>query len=270
MTVGGLILVETSLAGNLGAAMRVAANFGVRRIELVRPSVEADDPEVRRWACGAEDRIECRLWSSFGEAATHYHTLAASASGRGRQNLPVLAPTDAMTVLVDRGLDGVALVFGNETRGLCREDLDRCDLVIRIPTEAGFPVLNLAQAVAILVSTVHFDSSVTGTTAPEPASQDEVEGLMSHLRESLLTVGFLDPLSPQRILRQLRRLFGRAGITASEVKILRGICRQMEWAAGARPGRFKGGERETEGQPRKGEREKGGKGEREKGRKGEL
>ena len=37
MTVGGLILVETSLAGNLGAAMRVAANFGVRRIELVRP-----------------------------------------------------------------------------------------------------------------------------------------------------------------------------------------------------------------------------------------
>ena len=32
-----------------------------------------------------------------------------------------------------------------------------------------------------------------------------------------------------------------------EVKILRGICRQMEWAAGARPGRFAQGESEEEG-----------------------
>ena len=263
MTVGGLILVETSLAGNLGAAIRVAANFGVSRIELVRPSVGADDPEVRRWACGAEDRIECRRWKSFHEAAAHYHTLAASASGRGRQNLPILAPTEATSVLVNRGLGGVALVFGNETRGLCVEDLDRCDLVIRIPTEAGFPVLNLAQAVAILVSTVRSESSTSGTTVPEPAYHEEVEGLMIHLKESLLTVGFLDPLSPQRILRQLRRLFGRAGITANEVKILRGICRQIEWAAGARPGRFAGGE--PEDQPSTGERVKGRKGEREKG-----
>lgn len=246
MSVGGLIFVEPSLAGNIGAALRVAANFGVKRIELVRPAVEADDPEVRRWACGAEDRIECRRWESFQEATTHYHTLAASASGRGRTNLPVLAPEDAMKDLVNRGLAGVALVFGNETRGLKREDLDRCDLVIRVPTDPDFPVLNLAQAVAILVSMVHGVEAVSKSSAPEPAPQELVDGLMSHLNESLHTIGFLDPQSPQRILRQLRRLFGRAGITANEVKILRGICRQMEWAAGARPGRFTGGEPEDQ------------------------
>jgi TrmH family RNA methyltransferase len=246
MAVGGLIFVEPSLAGNIGAALRVAANFGVKRVELVRPAVGADDPEVLRWACGAEDRIECRNWPSFKEAATHYHTLAASASGRGRKNLPVLAPEDAMKDLVKRGLDGVALVFGNETRGLKRGEIDRCDLVIRVPTEPDFPVLNLAQAVAILVSMVHGVEGESASSAPEPAAQDLVDGLMSHLNQSLLTIGFLDPESPQRILRQLRRLFGRAGITANEVKILRGICRQMEWAAGARPGRFTGGEPEEE------------------------
>jgi TrmH family RNA methyltransferase len=152
-----------------------------------------------------------------------------------------MEPAHATSALVERGLDGVALVFGSETRGLSREDIDRCDLVMRVPTVAGFPVLNLAQAVAILVSTI---SSADGpdTTGPEPAPQNEVDGLMRHLEESLFTIGFLDPQSPQRILRQLRRLFGRAGITTNEVKILRGICRQMEWAAGARPGRFSHGE----------------------------
>jgi TrmH family RNA methyltransferase len=246
MPLGGLILVEPSLAGNIGAAMRVAANFGVKRLELVRPAVSADDPEVRRWACGAENRLECRTSESLVRAAADYRTLAASASGRGRQNLPVLAPTEAAATLVARGLEDVALVFGNETRGLCREDIDRCDFVIRIPTDPEFPVLNLAQAVAIMVSAIRAAdfSSVIGTL--EPAPQDEVDGLMCHLEQSLLTIGFLDPQSPQRILRQLRRLFGRAGITANEVKILRGICRQMEWAAGARPGRFARGEPEEE------------------------
>jgi TrmH family RNA methyltransferase len=246
MSVGGLILVETSLAGNIGAALRVAANFGVKRIELVRPAVEASSPEVHRWACGAEDRIECRHWESFQDAATHYHTLAASASGRGRRNLPILTPPEAVKHLVDRGLSGVALVFGNESRGLNREDLDRCDLVIRVPTDPDFPVLNLAQAVAILVSMVHGVEKDSDSSAPEPAPQDLVDGLMNHLNESLLTIGFLDPQSPQRVLRQLRRLFGRAGVTANEVKILRGICRQMEWAARARPGRFSRSEPEDE------------------------
>jgi len=246
MPVGGLILVEPSLAGNIGAAMRVAANFGVKRLELVRPAVPVDDPDVRAWACGAEKRLECRSWESLTSAAGDYRTLVASASARGRQNLPVLTPTEAASSLVERGLDDVALVFGNETRGLCREDIDRCDLVIRIPTDPAFPVLNLAQAVAILVATIRAADQSSVSSTLEPAPQDEVDGLMGHLEQSLHVIGFLDPKSPRRILRQLRRLFGRAAITANEVKILRGICRQMEWAAGAKPARFSNVGEDTE------------------------
>ena len=247
MALGGLILVEPSLPGNLGAAMRVAANFGVRCMELVRPSVLPDDPDVLNWACGAERLVECRIFKHFNQAAKRYHTLAASASSRGRRNLPVVSPDEAGPLLFQRGIEGVALVFGNETRGLSRDDLDRCDLVVRIPTETEFPVLNLAQAVAILVSNFRAEIDNGDPTLPQPASQDAVEGLMGHLEQSLLTIGFLDPLSPKRILRQIRRLFGRAGITHSEVRILRGICRQMEWAAGAKPARFSTGEGDEEG-----------------------
>jgi tRNA/rRNA methyltransferase len=238
MSLAALILVETSLPGNLGAAMRVAANFGVRRLELVRPVPDPQDPEVLNWACGAQAHLDCRCWSTFAEAAAPYRTLAASASGRGRDNLPVLAPVDAIPQLVARGVEKSALVFGNESRGLSRHHIDRCDLVIRIPTEPGFPVLNLVQAIAVLTAEVRSAAALREATAPEPAPQDEVEALMDHLETSLSTIGFLDPQSPQRILRKLRRLFGRAGITDNEVQILRGMCRQMEWAARAQPGRF--------------------------------
>ena len=170
----------------------------------------------------------------------------ATASSRGRENQPVITPREAVEILGRRGKGGTALVFGNETRGLCREDLDRCDLVVRLPTNADFPVLNLTQAVAILLGYLSIEAEPGPPTAPEPAPQAHVAAMMDHLRTSLLAIGFLDPVNPDRILRKLRRLFGRAGITDNEATIVHGICRQMEWAAGTRADRDEGKKEEEE------------------------
>ena len=235
MPVASLILVEPSLAGNLGAAFRVAANFGVARVDLVRPSVGADDDEVRRWACGAQNHLEVRTWDHFDEAVADYRTIVATASARGRDNLPVLTPIEGAGHLARRGFEDAALIFGNETRGLRRSHLDRADLVIRIPTAATFPVLNLTQAIAILLGYLTLQIEPPEQSAPLPAAEGKVDGLMGHLEEALAEIGFADPKNPERIIRKLRRLFGRAGITENEVKIVRGICRQMQWAAHTDP-----------------------------------
>jgi len=235
MPIAALILVEPSQAGNLGAAMRVAANVGAPRLELVRPAVPPDDPEVVRWACGGHRRLEIAVHPSLGIAAAPYRTLVATASARGREHQPVVTPREAARTLEARGLETAALVFGNETSGLRRADIDRCDLVVRIPTTPDFPVLNITQATAILLSYLSLEAVPPPTPGLEPATEATVEGLMSHLQSSLLTIGFLDPANPARILRKLRRLIGRAGITDNEVAILHGMCRQMEWAARSSP-----------------------------------
>jgi tRNA/rRNA methyltransferase len=96
-------------------------------------------------------------------------------------------------------------------------------------------VLNLTQAIAILVGYLRLQSSPPPPSAPEPATEAAVDGLMGHLETALADIGFIEPDNPERILRKLRRLFGRAGITDNEVRILRGICRQMRWAARTDP-----------------------------------
>jgi len=234
MTVAALILVRPSLAGNLGAAIRVAANFGVRRIELVESGVDPADSEVAAWACGGGERLTVGRHASLEDAAKPFTTLIASASGRGRDNQPLVTPPEVVEYVSQRCAEGTALVFGNETRGLSRDDLDRCDLVVRVPTDPEFPVLNLTQTIAILVAYLSMELEPSPPTGPEPASQELVAGLMTHLESALASIGFLQEENPQRMLRKLRRLFGRAGITENEVAILRGICRQMMWAAGRR------------------------------------
>jgi len=223
------------MPGNLGAAMRVAANFGVPRLALVRCSIDPCSDEVRRWACGGDRRLEITHYANLKRAISGYRTLVATASARGRANQPVQSLTQAHPLIHDRGLTTTAVVFGCETSGLSRGDLDLCDLVVRIPTVPEFPVLNLTQSIAITLAQLCTAQQPSSTAVAPPASQEQVQQLMAHLRHALQAIGFLDEQNPQRNLRKLRRLFGRAGITENEVGILRGICRQVLWAARTGP-----------------------------------
>ncbi len=230
VNINRLVLIETSSPGNLGAALRVAANFGVANVALVRPKAVLEDPIIDQWACGARQHLDIEVFDDLNVAAAGSRTLVATASGRGRPEQPVVSPTEAIDVVARRGAQGTALVFGSETRGMAKEDLDRCDLAIRIPTNPAFPVLNLTQSIAILLSHFAIAQEPLETTSPKPAPHDTIEALMAHLHTTLADIGYLDPVNPDRILRKIRRVFGRAGLSENESIIFRGICRQMEWA----------------------------------------
>jgi TrmH family RNA methyltransferase len=225
-----LILIETSSPGNLGAALRVAANFTVATVALVRPRVALEDPIIDQWSCGAKDHVDLEVFDDLNAAAAGSRTLVATASGRGRPDQPVVSPSEAIKAVAQRGPEDAALVFGSETRGMNRDVLDRCDLAVRIPTNPSFPVLNLVQSIAILLSHFAIEQSPSDSNQPQPAPHATVEALMAHLHTTLADIGYLDPVNPDRILRKIRRVFGRAGITENEAIIFRGICRQIEWA----------------------------------------
>src|SRR5947199_347365 len=65
----------------------------------------------------------------------------------GRETPGAISPADAAARLLDRG-EPVALVFGDEVRGLTNRDLARAGAVTTIPTAAKSS-LNLAQAVMV-------------------------------------------------------------------------------------------------------------------------
>mmetsp|Transcript_24187 Transcript_24187/g.37453 ORF Transcript_24187/g.37453 Transcript_24187/m.37453 type:complete len:112 (-) Transcript_24187:354-689(-) len=44
----------------------------------------------------------------------------------------------------------IALLFGNERRGMSPEDFGRCDVVLGVPTNPKFGSLNLASAVQLI------------------------------------------------------------------------------------------------------------------------
>jgi len=230
MKLSRLILIETSSPGNLGAALRIAANFDVSTVALVRPRVALEDPIINQWACGADRHVDVEVFEDLNEAAADSRTLVATASGRGRPDQPLITPGEVIATIAQRDPGTTALVFGSESRGMSKDDLDRCDLAVRIPTNPDFPVLNLTQSIAILLSHCAIEPSPSDDNRPAPAPHNTIEELMAHLHTTLADIGYLDPVNPDRILRKIRRVFGRAGLTENEAAIFRGICRQIEWA----------------------------------------
>jgi tRNA C32,U32 (ribose-2'-O)-methylase TrmJ len=125
----------------------------------------------------------------------------------------------------------VALVFGPERGGLSAGELRSCQLLLAVPTNPDFPVLNLAQAVAAVLAILphSFSLPVPRSDVDLPAHAGDFQAALAHLSAALLETGYLDPVNPSRIEDQLRRLFGRAAPTARELAILRGIASHITY-----------------------------------------
>jgi tRNA/rRNA methyltransferase len=233
-----IILVEPSLAANIGAAARAMKNMGFSRLRLVCAdgnSEHLSDP-ARCMACRSEEVLEqARIYPSLAQALADIQLVAGCTARKGKGRNPVLDLQGLREHAASQGPHScLGVVFGREDRGLTNEELDLCHLVVTIPTAPEHASLNLAQAVLLVCYELKSDK--TPKDRPKhaggpPATSEELEGLYRHARDVLLRIGFLHSSNPDRILRVLRRVLGRASPDSREVTILRGILRQMDWYA---------------------------------------
>jgi tRNA/rRNA methyltransferase len=129
----------------------------------------------------------------------------------------------------------VGILFGPEDTGLVDDDLQFCQLLMRIPTQHQAHSINLAQAVMI-VSYELLLASLEREPArlPRLASLEQIEAMYAQLEKGLLDIGFLQPQNARHMMFALRRVLGRAGLEPPDVGILRGIARQIAWYAASK------------------------------------
>ncbi len=229
------ILVETSRAGNIGAAARAMKTMGFSDLVLVNPRFPdaLSDAEAVAFASGAQDVLEgARIVGSMAEALEGCN-FAAAVSARLREfSPPVWDPRTFAGHVAGTGELRAALVFGNERFGLPNQIVEACNVLINIPANPDYSSLNLAQAAQVLA----YECRVAASLEAQPtaigfhgdsASLDQVEGMFGHLQEALVAIDFLDADNPKKLMPRLKRLFSRTQLETEEVNILRGIARQI-------------------------------------------
>lgn len=236
-----IVLVRTKYPGNLGAAARAMANFGVSDLRLVAPEAEVRALEARAMATHGERVLEhARIFRSLMDAVADCSWVACTSSRRGglfrQQN--VLTLKEGIEQGSKAGsLGRVALVFGPETDGLTNDEVSQCHQLIHISAHPEYPVLNLAQAVAISLYEWYQQTNKTASpsTASPQASAGELDRMFEHLEDALRAIHFVWGEKGPSVFHALRHLISRAQPTEVENKLLHGLARQMLWYVNKHP-----------------------------------
>jgi tRNA/rRNA methyltransferase len=103
---------------------------------------------------------------------------------------------------------------------------------VAIPASSRFKSINLSHAVMILCYEIFISrAGHPETFNPRLATSVELEGMYDQAKVLLTKIDFLNPQNPDYSMMQIRRLLSRTKLLSREVKILRGVCRQIEWYA---------------------------------------
>lgn len=233
-----VLLVSPQGAGNLGSVARLMMNFGFSDLRIVQPRCEVICDESRKMSMKAFSILEnANIYESLPEAQKDLHktfALAMDAADDRRPifNLPHFFKSNFSEY---SSATNWGFVFGREDSGLTAEEIRLCDLQIQIPSEEAYPSLNLASAVALVLSQFYFlsnenslneASAISGRAVPK---KEDEEIFFEGLEVMLKSIGFFSSNQPKQIMLDLRDVYHRANLNQRELRIFFGILADLEW-----------------------------------------
>ena len=229
-----IVLIDPSHPGNIGSVARAMKNMALTDLVLVRPR-SFPHAESVALAAGADDILDAaRVDDTLDEAIGDAEFIAATTSRPRSYYWEFTTPREIAGRIVDLPQDSqAALLFGSERYGLGTEDLNRCNVLVRIPANPEYCSLNLAMSVQLLAYEIFMSReqprSHTQLELPLAAAGD-VEHFYAHLLEVLNEIDFQDRTG--HLMERLRRLFNRAQLDRNELNILRGILSAVQGRRG--------------------------------------
>lgn len=234
-----VVLVEPQDDINIGNTVRACKNFGITRIRLVSPA-SADPERIVISAPKAGDVIErIERFNTVDEALADCTFVAAMTARVRRASWAVVEPRSAAMDVVAAAEDGLtAIVFGREDAGLPNDVLDRCHVIVTVPTNPDYSSLNLGQAVLLLVWEVFREAervqiersleAVHQRGGRQPAVMARLELMFGQAERALSAIEFFKSDNNAHIMRAVRAIFLRAGLDNREASLWHGIFTEIE------------------------------------------
>jgi TrmH family RNA methyltransferase len=229
-----IVLIDPSHPGNIGSVARAMKNMAVTDLVLVRPR-SFPHAESNALAAGADDILaNARVVETVSQAVADCTYVAGTTSRPRSYYWEFTTPRDVAGRIAALPEDSrAALLFGSERYGLGTEDLQYCNVLVRIPANPEYCSLNLAMAVQLLTYELFMarESPTSQTQLELPlAAAGDVEHFYKHLQDVMNDVDFEDKTG--HLMERLRRLFNRAQMDRNELNILRGILSAVQGRRG--------------------------------------
>ena len=215
-----VVFVEPESAGNIGALARVMKNFGLKELVLVNPKCEIDK-EARARAKHAFDIVErARIVKDFGKIGNFDFVIGTT--GKIMPNYNEVRCAITPRELAGQAKGKIAIVLGREGIGLTNDELALCDIVVHIPTDSRYPVMNITHAAAI----VFYELFSANKEVGEKASKREKEVLLDYFDRILN--GLPAIRDKKKVGKIFRNVINRSMIAGKEAHTLAGVLNEIK------------------------------------------
>lgn len=141
-----VVLDNVRSALNVGAVFRTADAFKIEKIMLCGITACPPNSEIRKTAIGAEQSVDFQYFKTTTEAIimlkdAGYKIIAAEQT----------TESVSMENLDLQGVEKVAVIFGNEVKGVDDSVLEMCDLCVEIPQYGTKHSLNVSVSAGIVI-----------------------------------------------------------------------------------------------------------------------
>ncbi len=217
-----VVFVEPESPGNIGALARVMSNFGLSDLILVNPQCKIDK-EARDRAKHAFDVIEkARIVRDFSKIGDFDFVIGTTGKIVNNYDEVRHSITPRELAKQIKSKARVALVFGREGIGLKNEELAECDIIVNIPTDRHYPVMNISHAAAI----VFYELFSADKKLGNGASLREKKILFDHFEKIL---NGLDGIrDKKKVAKVFRNVINRAMIERKEAHTLAGALSEIK------------------------------------------
>jgi len=222
-------VVEPEKSGNIGSIARSMKNFAQNDLWIINPRAQIDDG-ARAYAMHGVDVLNsAKIRETIDEALGDVDLIVGTSSivpssPSNLARLPITPKDLAEKLSTSEGR--VAIVFGREASGLNNREVEKCDLMVTIPANQEYNVLNLASATSIIL----YELFQIKDNANMKHFQLATEMARHHLLEQFdLTLSLIQLQNHRRELarRAFHNLIARAFISKREASLLLGIFRKI-------------------------------------------
>lgn len=141
-----IVLDNVRSLHNVGSIFRTADAFLIEAVYLCGITSTPPQSEIHKTALGAEDTVVWKYYEDTHQAIEELKTTGYSVYAIEQAEGSVFLPT-----LKIESEQKIAVVFGNEVKGVQQSVLDRCDSCIEIPQYGTKHSLNVSVTAGIII-----------------------------------------------------------------------------------------------------------------------
>ena len=223
-----IALLEPETAGNIGAVARVMKNFGFRDLILINPQCDHVSNEAIARSKHAKDVLKRAKVIDSIDSLKYDYLIATTGKIGGPYNVNRLtvAPEYLSENLPKNGK--VIILFGREGIGILNEEIEKCDIVVHIPTPKRsimYSTMNLSHAVAIVL----YELSKSEQKEVRIASKEEREAIFNLSEEVISMIEWSKTTSPKTVDTVFKNVINRAFVHKREAYTLAGLFRKIRY-----------------------------------------